>query len=178
MLCDDIFVSYNTFGTAHGHMYTASRQTSQATQGIHNNTVTVEYNDLLPIPPPLALTRGLTYQIQKMEDEDEDEDEEYDNDEEEEEEEIRYGGAIDACSGIQFCSMPPPPKLKRSNARSVAFIDEDEDIFTSHKTMESDVSPYANIKTLTLMRAVSDTPKNKDKYKDNYKDNDKADDLH
>ena len=32
MLCDDIFVSHNTFGTAHGHMYTASRQTSQGNQ--------------------------------------------------------------------------------------------------------------------------------------------------
>jgi hypothetical protein len=161
MLCDDIFVSHNTFGTSHGHMYTASRQTSQGTQGIHNNTVTVEYDDLSPMPPPLALTRGLTCQIQTMEDE------YYDNDEEEEEEDVISGGAIDACAGIQFCSMPPPPKLKRSNARNVAFFDEvdedDADIFTSHKTMESDVSPYANLKTLTLMREVSDTPKkNKD----------------
>ena len=163
MLCDDIFVSHNTFGTAHGHMYTASRQTSQGTQAIHNNTVTVEYNDLSPMPPPLALTRGLTCQIQRMEDEDGDE-------EDEEEEDDVISGAIDACSGINFCSMPAPPKLKRSNARNVAFFDEvdedDTDIFTSHKTMESDVSPYANIKTLTLMRAVSDTPK-KNKDKDN-----------
>jgi hypothetical protein len=154
MLCDDIFVSHNTFGTAHGRMYTASRQTSQATQGIHNNTVTVEYDDL-HMPPPIALTRGLTCQIQSMEDE-------YDNDEEEEEDVIS-NGAIDACAGIQFCSMSAPPKLKRSNARNVAFLDEDEDIFTRHKTMGSDVSPYANLKTLTLMREVSDTPKkNKD----------------
>ena len=154
-ICDDIFVSHNTFGTAHGHMYTASRQTSQGTQGIHNNTVTVEYDDLqMTMPPPLALTRGLTCQIQRMEDEDGDED----GDEEEEDDVI--SGAVDACTGIQFCSMPAPPKLKRSNARNVAFFDEDDaDIFTSHKTMKSDVSPYANIKTLTLMRAVSDTPK-------------------
>jgi hypothetical protein len=154
MLCDDIFVSHNTFGTAHGRMYTASRQTSQATQGIHNNTVTVEYDDL-HMPPPLALTRGLTCQIQSMEDE-------YDNDEEEEEDDIN-SGAIDACSDIQLCSMPAPPKLKRSNARNVAFLDEDEDIFTRHKTMGSDISPYANLKTLKIMREVSDTPKkNKD----------------
>ena len=158
MLCDDIFVSHNTFGTAHGHMYTASRQTSQATQGIHNNTVTVEYDDLLPMPPPLALTRGLTCQIQRMEDEDE-----------EEEEDVISNGAINACAGIQFCSMPAPPKLKRTNARNVAFFDEadeEEDIFTNHKTMGSDVSPYANLKTLTLMREVSYTPK-KDKDEDN-----------
>jgi hypothetical protein len=59
--------------------------------------------------------------------------------------------------------MPAPPKLKRSNARNVAFLDEDEDIFTRHKTMGSDVSPYANLKTLKIMREVSDTPKkNKD----------------
>ena len=157
MLCDDIFVSHNTFGTAHGHMYTASRQTSQATQGIHNNTVTVEYDDLLTMPPPLPLTRGLTHQIQRMEDEDE----EYDNNE------INNDSTY-THTGIQFYSMPAPPKLKRSNARSVAFTDEDEDedIFTSHKTMESDVSPYANIKTLTLMREVSYTPKNNDKDND------------
>jgi hypothetical protein len=156
MLCDDIFVSHNTFGTAHGHMYTASRQTSQATQGIHSNTVTVEYDDLY-MPPPPPLTRGLTCQIQTMEDEDYDE---------EEEEGIISNGAIDACSDIQFCSMPAPPKLKRSIARNVVFLDEEEDIFTSHKTMESDVSPYANLKTLTLMREVSYTPKNKDKEED------------
>jgi len=155
MLCDDIFVSHNTFGTAHGHMYTASRQTSQATQGIHSNTVTVEYDDLY-MPPPPPLTRGLTCQIQTMEDEDYDE----------EEEGIISNGAIDACSDIQFCSMPAPPKLKRSIARNVVFLDEEEDIFTSHKTMESDVSPYANLKTLTLMREVSYTPKNKDKEED------------
>jgi hypothetical protein len=155
MLCDDIFVSHNTFGTAHGRMYTASRQTSQATQGIHNNTVTVEYDDL-HMPPPLALTRGLTCQIQSMEDE-------YEYDDDEEEDDDTNSGAIDACSDIQLCSMPAPPKLKRSNARNVAFLDEDEDIFTRHKTMGSDVSPYANLKTLKIMREVSDTPKkNKD----------------
>jgi hypothetical protein len=154
MLCDDIFVSHKTFGTAHGNMYTASRQTSQATQGIHSNTLTVEYDDL-PMPPPPALTRGLTCQIQTMEDEDYDE---------EEEDDIVNNGAIDACSDIQFCSMQAPPKLKRSIARNVVFLDqeEDEDIFTSHKTMESDVSPYANLKTLTLMREVSYTPKKDD----------------
>jgi hypothetical protein len=131
-------------------MYTASRQTSQATQGIHNNTVTVEYDDLY-MPPPPPLSRGLTCQIQTMEDEDYDE---------EEEDDIINNGAIDECSDIQLCSMRAPPKLKRSNARNVAFFDEEEeDIFTNHKTMESDVSPYANLKTLTLMREVSYTPK-------------------
>jgi hypothetical protein len=50
MLCDDIFVCYNAIGTPLGHMYISSRQTSQATQGIHTNMCSVA-------PPP----RGYNY---------------------------------------------------------------------------------------------------------------------
>jgi hypothetical protein len=50
MLCDDIFVCYNAIGTPHGYMYTSSRQTSQATQGIHTNMC----NIVEAPPPPLA----------------------------------------------------------------------------------------------------------------------------
>jgi hypothetical protein len=196
MLTDDIFTAHTTFGTAHGHMYVASRQTSQATQGIHNNTVHQSSNN--NFPRPLPLMRGLTCQVQQMnEDDDEfdlppqplqmtrgvshyvrsmnedEEDEEDDSNtgdlllcsmmasiqEEEEEEELIRGGAINASSGINFCSMGAPPKLKRSNCRTVGFSEEDDDVFSRHVTLESDVSPYANLKTMSLMRAVSDTPK-------------------
>lgn len=205
MLTDDIFTAHTTFGTAHGHMYVASRQTSQATQGIHNNTVHQSSNN--NFPRPLPLMRGLTCQVQQMNEddefdlppqppqmtrgvshyvramnEDEDEGDEVDDDEEqcgdlvlcsmmasiqeEEEEELICGGAINASSGIQFCSTQSPPKLKRSNCRNVGFAEEDDDIFSKHVTLESDVSPYANLKTVSLMREVSFTPKKSEEDKD------------
>jgi uncharacterized protein YjaG (DUF416 family) len=168
MLTDDIFTAHTTFGTAHGHMYVASRQTSQATQGIHNNTAPEFTNN--SFPRALPLMRGLTCQVQQMNqddefdllrpptlkrgvshyvqsmNEDEDEDDEKDDD-------------------IVNCSMPAyknVPKLKRS---SVGFVDED-DVFSRHITLKSDVSPYANLKTVTLMREVSYTPKNPEEEKD------------
>lgn len=174
MLTDDIFTAHTTFGTAHGHMYVASRQTSQATQGIHNNTVfnnsiyqqTQPYSNM---PELIPLTRGLTCQVQEMNEDDEfdllrppqmtrgvshyvramneDEDQEYELDEEEQ------------CGDIINCSMRAPPKLKRSIGRSVGFAEVDEDVFSSHVTLESDISPYSNLKTMTLMREVSYTPK-------------------
>jgi hypothetical protein len=192
MLTDDIFTAHTTFGTAHGHMYVASRQTSQATQGIHNNTVHQYPNN--NFPRPLPLMRGLTCQVQQMNEDDEfdlppqplqmtrgvshyvrsmnEDDEEDDSNtgdlllcsmmasiQEEEEEEVIRGGAINASTGINSCSMGAPPKLKRSNCRNVGFSEEDDDVFRRHITLESDVSPYANLKTVSLMRAVSDTPK-------------------
>ena len=173
MLTDDIFTAHTTFGTAHGHMYVASRQTSQATQGIHNNTVfnnsiyqqTQPYSNMPELRP---LTRGLTCQVQEMNEddefdlplqppqmtrgvshyvramnEDEDEDQEYELDEEEQ------------CGDIINCSMGAPPKLKRSIGRSVGFAEVDDDVFSSHVTLESDISPYSNLKTMTLMRGKS-----------------------
>lgn len=177
MLTDDIFTAHTTFGTAHGHMYVASRQTSQATQGIHNNTVfnnsiyqqTQPYSNMpelrplsrgltcqvqemneddefdLPLQPP-QMTRGVSHYVRAM-NEDEDEDQEYELDEEEQ------------CGDIINCSMGAPPKLKRSIGRSVGFAEVDDDVFSSHVTLESDISPYSNLKTMTLMREVSYTPK-------------------
>jgi hypothetical protein len=216
MLTDDIFTAHTTFGTAYGHMYVASRQTSQATQGIHNNTVTVEYDNFpmaIPtmsrgvtcqmneddeLPPPLPLKRGVTYQIQQM-----NEDDEFNlppppimtrglsiyvqamNQDEEEEEIIRRNPSsvrncsmmfshqedddednIDLMTSTQFYSMGATPKLKRSSGRSVGFAEED-DVFSRHITLESNISPYANIKTVSIMREVSFTPKkSEDKVKD------------
>ena len=62
------------------------------------------------------------------------------------------------------------PKLKRSTGRSVGFAEEeDDDVFSRHVTLECDVSPYANIKTISLMREVSFTPK-KSEDKDEHED--------
>jgi hypothetical protein len=176
MLTDDIFTAHTTFGTAHGHMYVASRQTSQATQGIHNNTVfnNSVYQQTQPysnMPGLIPLTRGLTCQVQEMDEDDEfdlppqppqmtrgvshyvramNEDENYDDYELDD---------LDQCGDIINCSMGPPPKLKRSIGRIVGFADVDDDVFSAHVTLDSDVSPYANLKTMTLMREVSYTPK-------------------
>jgi len=173
MLTDDIFTAYTTFGTAYGHMYVASRQSSQATQGIHSNTVQVPNNNfnlhshvyLSPIP---SMMRKVTRNIQEMNEDDEldtpqmtralsqyvqamNEDEESDDNDEEEEEDDNNC----VTSGMRFC-----PKLKRTTGKSVGFAEED-DVFSRHVTLESDVSPYANLKTISLMREVSYTP-NKD----------------
>ena len=132
MLCDDIFVSHSTFGTAYGNMYVASRQTSQGTQGIHNNTVPEEF-DNFQLPPSrfsfskIPLTRSVTHQIQTMEEDDEE--------------------AINTSNYQQFCSIPAPPKLKRTFTRNLNFVneykyyveeDENEDLLSNHKTMEED----------------------------------------
>ena len=179
MLTDDIFIAHTTFGTAHGHMYVASRQTSQATQGIHNNTVHVpDYNEYsLPkmtrgvtyqiqqmeedeLPPIPVLRRGVTCQIQQMEEDEEDFEIEvmcgdlsnhlYTMNEDEDED----------CAQNNRLSIP---SLKRTNGKSVGFCQDDEDdVFSRHITLDSDISPYANIKTVSLMREVSYTSKKTD----------------
>ena len=197
MLTDDIFTAHTTFGTSHGHMYVASRQTSQATQGIHNNTappVPNSFHQSLPswgipmsrdltsrvqhmndddencLPPPLQLRRGVTYQIQQMNEEDELPQmpimtrgvshylHTMNEEEEEEEENNRNPSCVRNCS--LFGAIP---NLKRSTGKSVGFAEEkdedNDDVFSKHVTLECDVSPYANIKTVSLMREVSYTPK-------------------
>jgi hypothetical protein len=167
MLTDDIFTAHTTFGTAHGHMYVASRQSSQATQGIHNNTAPPVPNNFHQSSWDSMSTRGLTCRVNKME-----EDDEFNlpppppmsrqasqyvrimkKDEEDEEDESEFNIMP---SGLTNCSMAP--KLKRTTGRSVGFANED-DVFSRHITLESDVSPYANIKTVTMMRDVSYTPR-------------------
>jgi hypothetical protein len=205
MLTDDIFIAHTTFGTTHGHMYVASRQTSQATQGIHNNTVDIskftKYYGLQ------QMSRGVTCQIQKMYEDDEYglskipinirgstcqiqqmyEDEEYElpnipvmmprgvtfqiqkmyEDEKDEEDEEKISRLP---SNYQNCSIDyneededtsfSTPSLQRTNCKSIIeFIEEEEDVFSRHVTLESDVSPYANLKTISIMREVSYTPK-------------------
>ena len=113
-------------------MYVASRQTSQGTQGIHNNTVPEEF-DNFQLPPSrfsfskIPLTRSVTHQIQTMEEDDEE--------------------AINTSNYQQFCSIPAPPKLKRTFTRNLNFVneykyyveeDENEDLLSNHKTMEED----------------------------------------
>jgi hypothetical protein len=175
MLTDDIFTAYTTFGTAHGHMYVASRQTSQATQGIHNNTIphssfyqkTHSYSGMPDVAPmtrgltclveqmneddefgllqPLKMTRGVSHYVRKM-------------NEDEDDEEEQFGDIVN-------CSIGVVPTLKRSSGRHVGFAEvdvgfiEEDDVFSRHVTLESDISPYANLKTISLMREVSYTPK-------------------
>lgn len=195
MLTDDIFIAHKTFGTPHGHMYVASRQTSQATQGIHNNTVDIpnlnpysrqysqspkmtmsrglnlqmneddkDYEILLP-----TMRRGITHQIQKMTEDEE-------NDEEDDEEDIilqtmRRGVAFQNYSLAVYNEKDEDedenidtnfhtPSFKRKNGKSIGFFEEDEDVFSRHVTLASDISPYANIKTVSLMREVSYIPRN------------------
>ena len=163
MLTDDIFTAYTTFGTAHGHMYVASRQSSQATQGIHNNTAPINFHqsswdsmstkgltcrvnkmnedDEFDLPPPPQMNRQASTYVRVMKEDEDEEDEEFNM----------------MPSGLTNCSMAP--KLKRTTGRSVGFADEEDNVFNRHVTLESDVSPYANIKTVTMMRDVSYTPR-------------------
>ena len=191
MLTDDIFTAYATFGTAHGHMYVASRQTSQATQGIHNNTVyqvpnnhfyqqTHSYSNM---PDSITMTRGLTCRVQQMVEDDEFDllrppaikrgvtqymqaMNVYDDDDDDDDNEEEICGDIMTCSmSVRIeedkdISMEAVPKLKKETGKNVGFVDkEEEDVFSKHITLESDISPYANIKTVSLMREVSCTPR-------------------
>jgi hypothetical protein len=174
MLTDDIFTAHTTFGTAHGHMYVASRQTSQATQGIHNNTVhnnsfNQQTHTYSGMPGLVPLSRGLTCRVQQMNEDDELQIpttkrgvslyvQQMNEDDEDDDEEEQFGDIVN-------CSMGVGPKLKRSTGRSVGFAEvdigivEEDDVFSRHVTLESDISPYTNLKTMTLMREVSFTPK-------------------
>jgi hypothetical protein len=178
LLCDDIVTAFKTIGTSAGIMYTTSRQTSQATQGIHNNVFDIPdmpsmtrglttriqkmNNSISGLQMP-SLKRGVSLQIEEMDDDlcfnrslaprvsrilEEDEDEDDDDDE--------------LPGDLQNCSMKPP-RLRRENAIiTEQDIDNSFDDFNQHETLASDVSPYENLKTITLMRDVSYTPKEKE----------------
>ena len=174
MLCDDIFVCYNAIGTHHGYMYTQSRQTSQATQGIHTNTCVVT--------PPPTMRRGLgqtiplcsrqvTESIDMMLEDFEDNEE--------------LVGAPPRTPIIsRWPTMQPvyidedvdlhdygqttrTPKQVRHRTLSDHLKDnqeeEDEDslfnvpppAMTRHVSMSSYVSPYSNEKTMSVIREVS-----------------------
>lgn len=157
VLCDDIVMCYKTLGTHLSSMFTCSRQTSQATQGIHNNTqIPLDFN-LTPIP----LTKHLTYCINQMEQEEQyntsitlDHDfnsfpirppkmtrhlthqiQQMDNDyqvDDEEEEEHDNKGAIDACAPIfnpekDSYNLLKPIKLTK-NKKHVGFIDTNSNV--------------------------------------------------
>ena len=59
-LCDDIYISYRTFGTKYGAMYNCARLTSQGTQRAYTVSYTPDDFDInapMPPPPP-SLLRG------------------------------------------------------------------------------------------------------------------------
>ena len=77
MLCDDICITYKTFGTKHGQMYSAARANSQGRQQTYNTGAYIDSDDednsvddnsqryqtpsrKLPMPPPLQLPFDLT----------------------------------------------------------------------------------------------------------------------
>lgn len=180
LLCDDIVTAFKTIGTPVGLMYTSSRQTTQGNQSIHNN---IFEDDNLEIP---SMTRGLTTRVQQMDDslqipttkrgfslqiQDMDDDLSYkgrqfprmqrllEEDEKEDDDSM--------FADLQNCSMMSTG-LRRAKTGVVTFKKniqedvEDNDIFTNHKTLASDISPYENLKTITLMRDVSYTQPEKD----------------
>ena len=120
VLCDDIVMCYKTLGTHLSSMFTCSRQTSQATQGIHNNTqIPLDYN-LTPLP----LTKHLTYCINQMEDEEE-EDEEYTEN--------------TSKSMYDFNSLPiRPPKMTRHLTHQIQQMDNDYAVDDDEEEEEDD----------------------------------------
>ena len=150
-LCDDIFTTFNAVGTYNGQMFISSRQTSQATQGIHTNVLqSLQSNiedddeedvDMFNSPQP-SCQRQVSIGIAKMTSEIEDEE---------------LNGSMDFNmfpSSLRNCSMmiPPPPVLKRTKT-----IEEkvEDDVMRRHQTISTKSSPYANDKTLQVMREIS-----------------------
>jgi hypothetical protein len=107
----------------------------------------------------LSMTKGLTQHIQS-----------FDLDDDEEEESEYKGGAINASCGIfgsteglppglMFCSYSGDCHSAKSaystKNNNIVLLDEAEDIFQTHRVMDCDDSPYANKKTIKLMRYIS-----------------------
>lgn len=136
MLCDDIVVCLRTFGTDNSLMYTRSRQHTQGTQGIYNNTI--DYSEA-QMQFPHVHSHYLNYDVAELDDE-----EELDND-------LENEGAIDACSGIG---------LSKNNSASscdsdATYVPNHMELTQNYKTMGSDDSPYATQRTLRLMKHIS-----------------------
>jgi len=144
-LCSDIFVCYSSIGTQYGHMFTSSRQTSQATQGIHTNMCT--YNGAVTQIP--VCSRQITRAISFMQSE-----------EEEEEDDVPPMRRLP--SGLRFCSMAVEEDqedadslLEEQNEKEEKDADE---IMFNHRPISNYLSPYANDKTMGIIRAVSVSP--------------------
>lgn len=150
-LCDDIFTCHNAAGTQYGGMYIASRQRSQASQEIYSNVLSAIPDDPVydvfdfnsPCAPP-SCGRQLTCRIAAMgPTSGNDEDDVFDP----------MPASVRNCTMSSF--LPPPP-LERENVRMKTIDEElEDDTMKRHVTISNNASPYANDKTLKVMREVS-----------------------
>ena len=162
LLCDDIFTCHQTIGVENGAMYSASRQTSQGSQGVHSNSL-----------PPAMMARqqhqqqphnNLTHRVSQMN---------LDEDEEmkmmptagrqttvcisrmnqcNEDDEFNFSALP---SSLQLCSMSVVRAPPIAPIQEEAEDDKEEDVFKTHQMMASDDSPYATQRAHTFMREVS-----------------------
>jgi hypothetical protein len=136
MLCDDVVVCLRTLGTDNSLMYTRSRQHTQGTQGIYNNTI--DYSEA-QMQSPHAHSYFVNYDVEELDEEDE-----LDNG-------LDNEGANDACCGIGLS--------KNSSSSScdsdATYVPNHMELTQNYKTMGSDDSPYATQRTLRLMKHIS-----------------------
>ena len=120
VLCDDIVMCYKTLGTQMSSVFTCSRQTSQGTQSIHNNTqIPLDHRNLTPLP----MTKFLTSYINHMEDE-----------EEEDEDDNRSKNITH-----NLDLLPPrPPKMQRYLTRQIQQMDNDYNVVDSEEEEDDD----------------------------------------
>jgi hypothetical protein len=146
-LCSDIFVCYSSIGTQYGHMYTSSRQTSQATQGIHTNMCDLRENIINSSFKTLPVcSRQMTQAISIMQSD------------------------LDAESNILPIMHRNPSNVKYWSMTSNDDDDdigesqeekeereerESDEIMFNHQPISNHDSPYANIKTMGVIRSVS-----------------------
>jgi len=151
VLCDDIFMCHQTMGSTHGTMYASARQTSQGTQSIFNNQrdLTGRVSQMSSLSPP-KMTRATPRAMTIMVDDDNDDD---------------LPPIPTLMRGVSHCiyqmsqdddsddALPSALPLYRKS--SIEKEEEEDNTMSSHQMLASDDSPYANLKELEFIRAVS-----------------------
>ena len=133
-LCDDLYVSYMTLGTARGHMYTLSRQASQGLQRCYTvNHSQEDENDDYPTTPTMG---GLSRQPTRCANDDVNDDD-------------AMPMPTYRSSGLGRQATPAIPRLRRqTNMPAAAFQNY-------MVTDQLDDAPYSTPQCLKMMRAVS-----------------------